>query len=313
MVGKDQSKAIANRLAVPALRRRSPGEYPNVFLLGHDRSGSTWIGSILGMADRSIYLHEPMNRKTSRMGDWSLYNTYLAAGETSPRHEAIYDAAARGYGPRFLSLEELRWQFRSRPRVIIKETGGMLLGEWFQHRYGGRVAVLFRHPAPLILSNLRMDDENARKWFRQLTAQPSLRVIPEIEQGLRNFSGSDPVELFAAGYCIRYLVTIRQMERNPAWLRFHHEDFCTDPEGAFRNAFEGLGLPYGERARGALAASARPDDSQGFFGLRRDPREVMRKWRDKCDERMERQIRRALERFSFPFYQEALDWKREKT
>jgi hypothetical protein len=309
---KNQVKAIANRMARGFLRRRPIRGHPKVFLLGHDRSGSTWIGSILGEAERSIYLHEPMNRKTSRMGDWDLYNCHLKAGEPETRLEHIYDAAARGYGPRLLSLKELRWQALSRPTVIIKETGGMLLGEWFQHRYGGRVAILFRHPAPLILSNLRMGEANGRKWFQQLEAQPKIKEIPEIMEGLRDFESSDPVELFAAGYCIRYLVTLRQMEKNPEWLRFHHEDFCMEPEATFRDAFQRLGLTFGENARAALGASSRSDGSTGFFGLRRDSREVVHKWHKKCSAKMEKTIRRQLERFSFPYYQRDEDWERSR-
>ncbi len=307
---KSISKTLANQLLTLAWRPLPVRPDRLFFLLGHDRSGSTWLGSTIGYAENLIYLHEPMNEKTSLRGNWKLYNQLLAPGEESPAHRRIYDPAVRGLGTRDLNLKELRTRAFGSPAVVIKETGGMLLGEWFQNRYGGKVALIFRHPAPLVVSNLKMGKPNALKWLEALTGQEKIMALAGVAPGVESVDRNDVVSIFTASYCIRYLVTLDQLERNPEWIRLHYEDFCMDPVRRFQQLYGELGLPFTDRVRERIMSDSTTDRSESFFGTRRKTSEMLAKWHGQVDPDMERAIRSTMEAFSFPLYNRREDWER---
>lgn len=58
-----------NLLAWPLLRIRPVVTRP-ILVVGHDRSGTTWLGRTLGCAPAALYIHEPLNPTASRLGHW---------------------------------------------------------------------------------------------------------------------------------------------------------------------------------------------------------------------------------------------------
>ncbi|MEM7011041.1 MAG: hypothetical protein AAF585_06105 [Verrucomicrobiota bacterium] len=288
-------KTVADSVVDSICQRTSAVDKPR-FLLGHDRSGSTWVGSTLGMAKDAIYVHEPVNETASKIGNWTLYNSHLNPAESSAAHAKIYDRAAKGLGVRELSQKELRLRLTSKPTIIIKETGGMLLGEWFQERYKAKIAILFRHPAGVILSNIAMDPKNAQRWFARLISQRSIIEMPIVASGLNKIAGDeDPFSQFAAVYCIRYSVVLDQLKRNPHWLRARYEDLCHDPVTEFRQLYSGLELDWSSEIERKIIGGASSADRAA-------------RWRDRIERNDERRIRSVLESFSFPIYNDAADW-----
>lgn len=304
-LAKDVLHSIAETALLPAASRGGD----NIFLLGHDRSGTTWIASTLGLAANAIYLHEPMNERSSRAGNWQLYNTYLDRTEESPLHARVYDSAARGFGVRRLSLNEWKIRMFSRPSIIIKETGGMLLGEWFEGRYGGRILALIRHPAPVILSNIAMDADNAGRWFETLKRQKPVTTIPGLAGKLASIDARDPVQTFAAVYCVRYTILLDQLERHPHWRLLRYEDFAADPVAEFRRLFASVGFAFTPQVEREINRRCNSDGPDTFFGTERNSRAMLTRWRAKVDRDMERRIRTVLEEFSFPLYNAAADWE----
>jgi hypothetical protein len=303
-LAKDLLHSIAERALSPVASRH----LRNIFLLGHDRSGSTWIASTLGLAADAIYLHEPMNESSSRAGNWELYNTYLGRGEDSPDHAKVYDPAAKGFGVKRLSLREWKIRLFSHPSIIIKETGGMLLGEWFEERYGGRILALIRHPAPVILSNIAMDADNAGRWFEALKRQRPVADVPGFAAKLTSIDVRDPVQTFAAVYCVRYEILLDQLECHPQWMLLRYEDFAADPVAEFRRLFASVGFDFTPEVEREVGRRCSSEGPESFFGTERNSRAVLTRWKSKVDRDMERRIRRVLEEFSFPLYNSASDW-----
>ena len=300
---------LTNRVLRP-ITRIKPLHRPPVFLLGHDRSGTTWLGRTLGLAPDSIYLHEPLNGHASQLGNWDCYNLHLPPDAGNEACQRIFDQAVQGVGVRNLSRAEIRQRVFGNPTVVIKETGGMMNGEWFARRYGAKIAVLIRHPVPLILSNIKMGAHNADNWLRKLRGQEGLMREYCADVDIDAVLGPKPdvFTKFAIVYCIRYRVVLAQLPRNPDWLNLRYEDFCHDPIGQFRDLFRGLELNFTSSVENLIRESCSTDGSEAFFGTKRMTKEMANRWRSKVAAADAAKVRRVLETFDFPDYRDPSDW-----
>lgn len=305
---KNTLKSIINKTTSFVISKQKSKSNDLIFLLGHDRSGSSWIGSMLGLAKNTIYLHEPINETASKIGNWSLYHSYLQAGQNSQPHEKIYDMATRGIGVRNLRLLECKQVLCSSPKIIIKETGGMLLGEWFKYKYGGKIIALFRHPAPLIFSNIKMSSANAGMWLKRLLQNDEIVSRPEISKGIIKITPKSVVEQFAVVYCIRYKILIEQLVKNPEWIQIFYEDFCLEPEVEFKKLFNKVGLKYSQNVKNRILETTIRDESNKAFGKYRISKNQVFTWRGNVSKEMEREIRTITDAFEMPIYNDDKSW-----
>lgn len=304
-----QLNELTNRALRPLTRVRPLRNRP-VFLLGHDRSGSTWIGRTLGLAQEVIYLHEPLNSQASQLGDWDCYNLHLSEGARHDVCERIFGQAVEGIGVRNLSRREIKMRLLGQPTVVIKETGGMMNGEWFERLYRGRVALLVRHPVPLILSNIKMGEQNADFWLARLREQNAMLETYCSDVDLDRILGPDPdvFAKFAVIYCVRYRVALGQRDRHPDWLLLRYEDFCENPVDRFRELYEALGLTFSDPIRESIRQSCSQDGSDSFFGTKRISKDMADSWRSKISAEDAATVRQVVEAFDFPDYRDAGDW-----
>jgi hypothetical protein len=305
---KKTAKKILNRWLRKFVSKMRTFPTRSVFLLGHDRSGSSWIGSMLGQAANTIYLHEPINEEASNIGNWHLYNSYLKADESSDTHRRIFDLATRGIGVRDLSLQECGSLLIGQPTVIIKETGGMLLGEWLQHNYRAAIVALFRHPVPVILSNVRMSQRNGGKWLSQLLRQEKIAYMRGIQKGVELVKPSTVLEEFASVYAIRYKILFDQVRNNPEWIFALYEDFCTDPMTEFEQLFKKLGLKMTNKTQKKIWQASSVDGSSEFFGIERLSKNQPFAWKKSVTKDMVNTLRSTLAAFDFPLYKEEKWW-----
>jgi hypothetical protein len=300
---------LLSRIVFSVVAKKNKISNKLIFLLGHDRSGSSWIGSILGLAEKTIYLHEPINETTSKIGNWALYHSYLDAGQCSQPHEKIYDVATRGIGVRNLTISECVSLLTCKQTVVIKETGGMLLGNWLHSKYKGKIIALFRHPAPVILSNIKMSSDNADMWLKRLIDQDEIAQIPDIRKGLSKINPTSVVEKFAAVYCIRYKILLQQLAQNPDWIQIFYEDFCLNPEKEFEKLFQKAGLKFSEKIRRRILETTTRDESGNFFGKFRISKNQTFAWRENVSQHMEKEIRAITDAFEMPIYAKNQCWK----
>lgn len=266
---------------------------------------------MLGKAANTLYVYEPINEDASFVGDFNLYNTCLAPGERSQKHEDIFDLASSGFGVNTVPFNKIARKLFSNPTVIIKEVGGMLLGEWFQQRYGGQVVLLTRHPAPVVLSNMKMGLANADKWLAAMRADPDLYADFLSRYDFESLGEDDVVTKFAIVYCVRYLMAFSQCHENSDWVQVNYEDFCLNPELEFEKLFTALKLDFSESIRQHIKETSEVDKSEFFFGTSRKSRRMLYKWHQECSAEDERKIREVLRAFDFPMYANDRDWQRK--
>lgn len=215
-------------------RRQRP-----VLVLGLPRSGSTWVGEVLGSAAGCTYRHEPMTQALLRQ-DGDAFRHVPAGG----RDAEVEAEADRAFAP------------AGRDRLVVKEVLP-LLGAWFAARPERPVLVdLVRHPVAVAASHLRLGWDPAPRERDRLPAGPATERLHA------RWDDLGPVERKVA-----YVAAVRAHVRatwGPDAIHVRHEDLLADPVAGYGALGERLGL------RG-LDLEVR-NDRPGPFSLDRTPR-----------------------------------------
>jgi hypothetical protein len=260
-----------------------------VLVAGLPRSGTTWVGEVLGRTAGARYLHEPDNHLLRPEAWWAKRHlgpypevgpgtdmTGPGAGDYEalwalafaggPRPSAVYAGTRilqRAGAPRVSG----RLASRQRPRpapgpLVVKSVHCARSLEWAAERFGPAVVVVERHPFGVIASWRKLgwadflDTDRAalRHSVAVLGVEPPPPGAPWLERAAWHY-----------GLLSSYLAEARR--RHPDWLVVRHEVLCAGPEPAFRRLAGRLGLTFTAETARFLAASNRPGDGYSTHRL----------------------------------------------
>ncbi|HEY3240771.1 MAG TPA: sulfotransferase [Acidimicrobiia bacterium] len=267
------------------------GEGRRVLVVGIPRSGTTWVGKVLGQADGSCYVHEPDNHLVRPEAWWAKreLGSYprLLPGQAAPDYERLFRVAfAGGARPSLLSTWARavhrcgpRREFRTqggpgglpgtrrlargpaapRPRaggngdVVVKSIFCARSLEWLAERFEPAVVVVERHPFAVIGSWAELG------WSGFLDADPAAVAECRAAFGVEAPRiGASWVDRAAWHFGFLSAVLGRARDRHPDWQVVGHETLCAGPEAEFEDLCDRLGLRFGAGARRFLLASNRP-------------------------------------------------------
>jgi hypothetical protein len=257
---------------------------PRVLVAGLPRSGTTWVGEVLGRSAGAHYLHEPDNHLVRPDAWWAKRRLgpypELHAGADGGDYDRLWALAFAG-GPRpsplYAGLRilqragapqvsgRLASRHRSRPAagpLVVKSVHCARALEWAVDRFQPAVVVVERHPFGVISSwrKLGWDDflDTDRGALRYsatvLGVDPPPAGAPWLERAAWHY-----------GLLSSYLREARR--RHPDWLVVRHEVLCAGPEPVFRRLCDRLGLQFTAEAARFLAASNRPGDGYSTHRL----------------------------------------------
>ena len=266
------------------------GPRPRVLVAGIPRSGTTWVGRVLGQADGACYVHEPDNHLVRPDAWWAKrpLGAYpnLAPGEAAPDYERLFRLAFAGGGrpsllypwaralhrvvpgrelappPRpesFATRGLARCLAAPRPgagasgAVVVKSIFCARSLEWLSERFGPAVVIVERHPFAVIGSWAELG------WDRFLDADPAAVAECRAAFGVEAPpNGSSWVDRAAWHFGFLSGLLTRARQRHPEWQVMTHSDLCARPEAGFEALCGRLGLAFGAGARRFLLASNRP-------------------------------------------------------
>jgi hypothetical protein len=300
-----------------------------ILVTGMCRSGTTWVGKMLAAGGGVTYVHEPLNHLHGILPTPGEYTHVSAENEAEflpvlenalrQRLRSLTGASLRTPKDVARVIFRAGQFFRGRVqhrRVLLKENFAVFSAEWFADRLGCRVVVVVRHPAAAISSFVRL---NWRAPLAHLSAQPAL-----VRDWLEPFSddlqaanddprlANDIIWSNALLWRIIYSTVGVYAKRRPDFLIVRHEDLSRAPEAGYRNLYEGLDLPYGQRPAAAIRAATRADNPNELsvhnaYSVKLDSRANLANWHNRLSAADIEQIRTLTEPVASLWYKDS-DW-----
>ena len=281
-----------------------------IFITGHGRSGTTWIGSTFEQAPGILYYGEPCNPKVVKGGNYSYWFRYVRPDGSDPYFESCLDRAFKGLitdGSYWLRQPYRR--FLPGHRVVIKEVASLMLLEWVYKRYQPEILFVLRHPCAVALSE-RNKSTSAERPIKEILKQPSL-----MEDHLNPYltvleKAKTPYEIFGALWGARNRVITDLMPKYPEWKIVFYEDLCSDPIKCFRELFDHFNLTWTVKVQKYINRTT-IEKKPGKYSTYRVTKNQINKWKRKMTPSEIEQVRTFVEPFNLPFYNTDSDWSLE--
>lgn len=297
-----------------------------ILVTGSHRSGSTWLGQMIGASDAVGYIHEPFNINRgpgicrSRFPYWFTYIPPGTGGEVADDFRRML-AFRYNYLAQLLRVRSwtdvrvlirdggrfLRFRTR-RARPLVKDPMAVFSAEWIAETFDAQVVVVVRHPAAFA-SSIKLDG-----WahpFSHFSNQPALieEHLEPFRKEIDEFASEEHDILDQAALLWRLVhhTIAGYRSRHPDWLIVRHEDLSRDPIEGFGSLFEALDLPYTESVQQTIRRStsrSNPvdrDQNRHLFHTR-DSRANVDNWRRRLSAAEVERIRTRVADVSPLFY-----------
>lgn len=180
-----------------------------IFVAGAGRSGTTWLGNMIGSSPGFLSLFEPFDYRHVPQLNISSLRLYIRAN--SPAHyldETIRDMLLGKIRNNWILSQNHRsitW------RILIKEIRANLLLGYLKNRFNSQIVFIVRHPCPTVLSRMEL------KWETNL--EDFLKQQELMDDYLTPFdnligSANTDIEKHTIMWCVDNLVPLKQLNRD---------------------------------------------------------------------------------------------------
>ncbi|MGA7180852.1 MAG: sulfotransferase domain-containing protein [Thiobacillaceae bacterium] len=274
------------------------------------RSGSSWIGELLGSASNALYLREPLSRSHLV---WGGNATVFDIDPASPPDVyALFAARAFNGLPVFPRgviryLEQWSLQTRTQRRLVLKIVSPLAL-PWLLEAYHPRVIFLVRHPAAVACSYWELGWRNREERLSQIGPRLMSGPLRPWQDTMSAASGFWHAHGVFQGAVLR--VVMDSLAYYTDYKVVTYEESCLDPNGTFRDLFHFAELDFDEETEKRIAESS-SSPSQGAedpYSTRKDSRAMQYAWKRRIDVEQLAQLHSGFSPFKLPFYDSADDW-----
>lgn len=300
-----------------------------ILVTGTHRSGTTWVGRMLGLSPLVGYIEEPFSLRHRRgvcdveFPYWFPYicpeneHEYLRPVENMLAFRYRTAAELRTVrSPRDAARLARDWyrfrRYRSgRARALLKDPTAVFSAEWLSERFGAQVVVTIRHPAGFVSSLMQLGWTHP---FDHFLRQPLLLrdLLEPFEAEIRAFATKERPLLdqgILLWNLIHHVIT-RYQQTRPDWSFVRHEDIAREPTEGFRTLYGRLALPFDQGVQASVARHSTSSDSAESvdpFDVRRNSNATVSVWRRRLTNRQIARIRSGVEPIAQHFYSDA-DW-----
>ena len=255
-----------------------------ILIISFPRSGSSWVGEIIGTAKSALYLREPITCFYRRK------NTEGIIVEVDPNSPPyIY----KKYGNRAFSgipdfptevvkfPDDWKLSKRKSSRLVIKEVNPLAI-EWFIKSINPSIVILLRHPAAITLSFLSLNwwkNKESSAWFFYGDRIGSvLKILYENILEYRDYKV------------------------------FFYEDLCRDTVKKFKEMFQYCNLKIDENVMQRIEKTTSCGSINEIYGTERNTREMHSKWRENVSNEQLKQLKSGYMKHNLPWYMDDVYW-----
>jgi len=207
---------------------------PPVLVLSMPRSGSSWVGDVLGNSPQAMYLREPLTQSLfDAQGRKGVSFRWIDSTDVPESYRAAMeaiDAAIPAFNDKIVrDVDQWRLPTRRSRRVVIKEVNPFAL-PWLIEELGATVIYLLRHPAAVAASFDKLG------WGAALEQRLPEHLVPA-PSGSR-WVDSVNLQAIALDICLNALADHADHQI------VLYEDLCRQPVEQFRDLYEFAGLTW---------------------------------------------------------------------
>jgi hypothetical protein len=284
---------------------------PSILILSLPRSGSSWIGEILGSASNALYLREPITQSNLALDYSQPSQIYIDPHEPKQPYQLFADMSFYSL-PMFrrgIVINPKQWPLFERRfrRLVIKEVNPLAC-EWLLQRYQPRLIFLVRHPVAVALSYLKLSwvNINIQNMFfphENLIGGP----IGKWKDHLKSI-GSNFWERHGAmqGTILRFV--LESLNTYPDSKIVVYEDLCSKPLEIFHELFDFTDLSWDENVEKLVINRSAGGDRGQLYSTSRDSKNMINSWKGKISEEELYNIKNAYCAFDLPWYSSSNDW-----
>ncbi|MEK7072455.1 MAG: sulfotransferase [Patescibacteria group bacterium] len=251
-----------------------------ILVTGSHRSGSTWVGQMLSLAQGVKYVSEPFNPGYGLkiFKSWFIYiNDKNEVKYFQPIKNLLkFKGNYRFNLPAWRYWSNNLWPFNKRP--LIKDPIACFSAQWLADNFDMDVIVLFRHPVAFYTSLKRL---NWHFDFSNFLDQGDLmadHLNPFFDLIMKE-NKSYAEEAAILWLCIYYVLD-KYIAKNSNWIVKRHEDISLNPINEFKDIYNQLGLNFTNKIKKEIIkySSGKSSEPIKVLDLKRDSQSVVRQW-----------------------------------
>ena len=273
---------------------------PPVVILSIPRSGSTWVGEVLGLSASSLYLREPITQTFIKTRDSGPSFFELDEDNLPKTYESSATNALAGFPlfPAQITQKPNQWALtkRKHKRVVIKEINPFML-DWLIKNFHPRIVYLIRHPVAVT------DSFNRLGWNGIQQIEPRLR-----KESLAKYKDQSPhTDSFWAQHGALQAIILNEVtEKMKDYKDFRlvqYEHLCAEPVAVFKELYAFTELEWNDTVEQNIIKRSQPQTINTHnFSTQRNSAHETEKWRHEVDEDNIQQLKDAYLSFGPPFY-----------
>lgn len=272
---------------------------PPVVILSMPRSGSSWVGEILGSSSSSLYLREPITQthiKTRDSGP-SFFEFNIDHLPDGYESAANYVFSGLPLFDRWITIYPKQWALseRSRKRIVIKEVNPFMLN-WLIKNYKPRIIYLIRHPAATADSFNRLGYNG--KQIEVRFSEKTLKKYPNYPQYTNSFWSDH-----GAMQAMVINETIDQITNDKDFRLVQYEHLCENPVSVFKELYDFAELKWDSTIENQILNRSQPETVDTHdFSTQRNSTYEMGKWKSQLPQDAIDQVKNAWLSFDPPYY-----------
>lgn len=301
--------AKEERLSMLIARLLLPSRKP-LLIVSLPRSGSSWVGTILGNAANALYLREPLNQSYLATGGKT--TVFDVDPRSPPEDYALFAARAFNGVPVFpngVVRNAANWSLFSRrgKGLVVKEVNPLAL-PWLLETYHPRVIYLVRHPAAVASSYWQLGWRGTEEKLLQLGPRLMNGPFKRWQDVIQSASGFWQAQGIFQGAVLR--LATDSLAGYGDYRIISYEAICSDPEGKLLGLLDFSELTVDESVRQQIVDSSHGTNKgeQSAYTTRRNSLEMARAWKREVTEEQLAMVQAGFSAFKLPYYASADDW-----